>query len=80
MDDVESGRTSSCYLITLPEAVEALRSIPVRYNRIWAAVAENVIPATKIGSRWFIDSRDLPTIAKQLGNGIVTDDDGEVLP
>lgn len=39
----------------------------VAYNHLWKLCAEGRVPAVRDRSRWFVDRKDVPLVAKALG-------------
>lgn len=49
-----------------PAALRQEFNVTVPYPRIWRAVVDGRIPATREGRRWYLDTADLPEIADTL--------------
>ena len=58
-------------MLPLPAVPRALAPYPggptVTYGRLYAAVTNGVLPAERIGARWFLKRSDLPAVAAQIG-------------
>jgi hypothetical protein len=50
-------------LIDLPRKLRETYGLDVTYHMAWRAVVDGALPATRVGSRWFIETADLPVIS-----------------